>query len=411
MMGEVRGAAIIGYGLVTALGGNSEVAFANLQAGLVRTEASAPGFFPSSTSVPVFTADLQGRYALLPETLFEDRPYGMNRTIRLALQAVDEALTRADLSLGELQQKRVGVAVGTTVGCTFHNEPCYINWKRGRGIDARALQTYFNSNLAECLQDLLGVAGPRAVITNACASGADAVGLGKRWLAADLCDLVICGGMDELSRVACHGFKSLMLVSEERCRPFAVNRQGLNLGEGAGLLILEREMMARSAKRAVFGRVLGYGIAGDGHHPTAPHPEGRGLQQAASLALSEAGCSVTDIAMINGHGTGTPANDKAETAAVNALGFDPERQPLVSTKGATGHTLGAAGGVEAVLTLLSLNSGEVVGTPGCEMADPALAYRPLIQGERRPLERRIGISQSLAFGGSNAVLVLEGGEG
>ena len=410
-MGEVRGVAITGYGLVTALGGNSEAALANLQAGLVKTEASAPGFFPSSTSAPVFTAELLGRYALLPETLFEGRPYEVNRTIRLALQAVDEALTRAGLSLGELQEKRVGVALGTTVGCTFHNESCYLDWKRGGVADTRALLTYFNANLAECLQELLGVAGPRAVITNACASGADAVGLGKRWLAADLCDLVICGGVDELSRVACHGFKSLMLVSEERCRPFAVNRQGLNLGEGAGLLILEGEMTARSAKRAVLGRVLAYGIAGDGHHPTAPHPEGRGLQQATALALAEARCSVADIAMINGHGTGTPANDKAETAAINAMGFDPERQPLVSTKGATGHTLGAAGGVEAVLTLLSLNSGEVVGTPGCEIADPTLAYWPLIQGERRILAGRIGISQSLAFGGSNAVLVLKGGEG
>ncbi|SDP49030.1 beta-ketoacyl-[acyl-carrier-protein] synthase family protein [Desulforhopalus singaporensis] len=402
-----RGAAVTGYGLVAAPGRNSEAAFTNLQAGVVRT-AAMEGFFPPSFSAPVFVAELHQQYDLLPTNLLENQPYEVNRTVRLALQAVDEALARTGLSLAQLNRRRVGVALGTTVGCTFHNEAYYIDWKNGRETDSLAFNTYLNANLAERIQELLGLSGPRAVITNACASGADAVGLAKSWLDVDLCDIVICGGADELSRVACHGFRSLMLVSQDRCRPFDKNRQGLNLGEGAGILVLEKEHSVHASGREVYGRVLGYGIAGDAHHPTAPHPEGRGLKQATALALTDAGATIADIAMINAHGTGTPANDRAETNAMKSMGFDSDMQPMVSTKGATGHTLGAAGGVEAVLTLLTLNCGEITGTPGCSRVDPDFHFSPLAEGEKMALTGRIGISQSLAFGGSNAVLVMEG---
>lgn len=332
----------------------------------------------------------------------------MNRTLQLTLAAINESLEQAGINAEDLRRKRVGVALGTTVGCTFHNEPYYIDWKEGREPDEKPLRTYLSSNLAERIQRILGVRGPRAVITNACSSGTDAIGLARNWLRHGLCDIAIAGGADELSRIACHGFKSLMLVSPENCRPFDKDRRGLNLGEGAGIVLLERDEQLIADKRGCLGWIRGYGIAGDAHHPTAPHPGGRGLQMAVRMALADGDITVGDIAMINAHGTGTPANDRAETRAVFELGFNNGALPVVSTKGVTGHTLGAAGAIEAVFTLLALNRGEVAGTTGCHNCDPDFSVAVLAEGETSPLRGRTGLSQSLAFGGSNGVLVLEG---
>lgn len=267
------------------------------------------------------------------------------------------------------------------------------------------MRRYLSDNLAVALQDIFHCQGPSAVVTNACASGTDAIGLGRSWLRHDLCDLVLCGGADELSRLACHGFASLLLTSAAPCMPFARERSGLNLGEGAGIVILEKSSRARDRGVRPQGWLRGYGAASDGHHPTAPHPEGRGLQQAIRTAMTEAGVGVAGISLINGHGTGTQANDLAETTGLAALGFS--RTPLISTKGATGHTLGAAGGIEAVLCLRALQEGRTFGTVGCRQPDPRLAMSPLTQGERVTLDGRVGLSHSLAFGGGNAALVLE----
>ncbi len=391
--------AISGYGLVCAAGGTALAAERALLAGHARPEAVGADFFPPPFTAPCFrvaTADLRPAVALA------------NRTLHLALQAVLEALAHAALPTAELAEKRVGIAMGTTVGCSFHNEEYYRRWRQGERPETGPVSNYLGANLATCLQGLLGLHGPRAVVVNACASGADAIGLAAAWLRQGRCDLAIAGGADELSRVACHGFKSLMLVAEEPCRPFDRQRRGLNLGEGAAALVLERDedLRARGGRR--HGRLLGYGIAGDAHHPTAPHPEGRGLQQAVGRALAEAGLVQGQLAMVNAHGTGTAANDQAECRALHALGLAD--RPVVSTKGATGHTLGAAGAIEAVLTLLALRAGRLRGTIGCSDPDPQLAYPVLAEGEEVSLAGRIGLSQSLAFGGSNAALIIEGGE-
>lgn len=401
--------AVTGCGCVSAAGENCAVAMQNIRADRARNKVLSGRYFTAPFAAPCFLAQerpaeeytvLGGRNTLLFPRL--------NRTLLLALTAIDEALAQAGLSLDMLQEKRVGIVLGTTVGCTFHNEEYYIDWKNGAQADPELLRNYFASNLAERIQSILGVQGPRVVITNACASGTDAIGLAKSWLEYGLCDIAIAGGADELSRIACRGFKSLMLVSEQSCRPFDKDRQGLNLGEGAGILVMEAEKQAVAEKREIVGWIRGYGIAGDAHHPTAPHPQGKGLQQAVGKALADADVAVSDIAMINAHGTGTPANDKAETRAISRMGFNTALQPVVSTKGATGHTLGAAGGIEAVFTLLALNQGELTGTVGCLQSDPAFYFPVLVQGQSTVLNGRIGISQSLAFGGSNGALVIEG---
>lgn len=400
---------ITGYGSITALGGSSDLASGNMARGLVNNVVMQERFFPHGFAAPCFQVDSLAagiaRYGI--DSLIGPEK-AVNRTIRLGLVAILEGLERSGLSLQDLRNKRVGVALGTTVGCTFHNEEYYTRWRDGENPEPQPLYTYLTSNLAERIQAILGVSGPSLVITNACASGTDAIGIAKTWLQYDKCDIAIAGGADELSRVACHGFKSLMLYSGKSCTPFDVNREGLNLGEGAGVLIMERQEENDRAGRPCWGRVCGYGIGGDAHHPTAPHPEGRGLQRAVRDALKDSGRDANDIALINAHGTGTPANDRAETHAISALGFNQARTAVVSTKGYTGHTLGAAGGVEAVYALIALNTGEVSGSGGCNEVDPALEFPVLKMSEKKGLCSNIGMSLSLAFGGSNSALVLEG---
>ena len=406
---NLQSSVVTGYGAITALGKNCQDAFAHMAAGLLCSVPMGERFFPKGFTAPCFQvpsiAPEVGRSKL--DERIAKTPIS-NRTVSLTLLAVAEALHRAGLSLGDLQGKRVGVVLGTTVGCTFHNEDYYVKWRDGQNPSPEPLFAYLNSNLADTVLDFLGAVGPGLVITNACASGTDAIGIAKTWLENNRCDIAIAGGADELSRVACHGFKSLMLYSEKSCTPFDAKRQGLNLGEGAGILVMEKQAHAKARGQEVVGRVRGYGCAGDAYHPTAPHPDGLGLQGAINGALQDSGFLLGDICLINAHGTGTPANDLAETNAISALGFDPDRVPVVSTKGFTGHTLGAAGGVEAVYTLMALNEGRVRGTGGCHNIDPKLNFPVLAESETRVLAGKIGMSQSLAFGGSNSALIIEG---
>ncbi len=408
-MNAEKKVSITGYGSISAAGENSSTALANLLRGQAMPTMTGGEFFPGDFIAPCFQIkdswiENSSHVADIPGLIKAE----VNRTITLALIAIKEGLGRAGYELEELQAKRVGIALGTTVGCTFHNEEYYKTWSEGGEPDRFALTTYLKANLSARIQEILQVHGPRVVITNACASGTDAIGVAKTWLQQDICDVAIAGGADELSRIACHGFKSLMLVSDKVCTPFDRNRKGLNLGEGAGVFVMESVLLAQKRGVTPHGYVLGYGIAGDAYHPTAPHPEARGLQLAIRKAMAEAGIQKKDIAMINAHGTGTPANDQAETGGLTALGFSDDIVPVVSTKGVTGHTLGAAGGVEAVFALMALNTGQVAGTVGCSELDPAFTFAPIEQGNLISLKGRIGLSQSLAFGGSNAALVLEG---
>jgi len=321
------------------------------------------------------------------------------------VQATAEALEMARLEKDRLPHGRVGVVAGTTVGCTFNDEAYYRDWREGARPGLAPVERYLCGNLASFLHAVLGSSGPTAVVTTACASGTDAIGLGREWIAAGRCDVVLAGGADELSRIAYNGFASLQLLDAGPCRPFDQRRQGLNLGEGAGILILESKGHASARGVEPLGWVRGYGAAADAWHPTAPHPEARGLRRAVDHALADAGVEKGEIALVNAHGTATSANDAAEARGLAAI--LSAAVPVVSTKGMTGHTLGAAGAIEAIFTLLALRRGETGGTVGCGAPDPELSWKPLPEGENVTLASRVGLSQSLAFGGCNAALVLE----
>ncbi|HUT23780.1 MAG TPA: beta-ketoacyl-[acyl-carrier-protein] synthase family protein [Sumerlaeia bacterium] len=324
-----------------------------------------------------------------------------SRTSRLALAAAVEACRDAGLDLEALRSLRVGVAMGTTVGCTLNNEPFYRAWRAGEKPGLEAVDRFLANNPALFLARVLGLDGPVATVANACSSGADAVGLAKSWIETGACEVAIAGGGDELSRVTCLGFISLMIASTQPCRPFDVRRDGLNLGEGAGAMILETTKTATKRRANARACVLGYACRADAHHPTAPHPDGKGLRRAIGQALAQARREAREIALVNAHGTSTPENDRVEGRVLADL--LPPDTPVVSTKAYTGHTLGAAGAIEAVFAVRALEDGKVPATAGFENPDPDCAITPTSRVTKTGGD--LALSNSLAFGGNNSVLL------
>lgn len=315
----------------------------------------------------------------------------------LVLAAIEEALHSAGLSAKDLRGARVGICLGSTVGATNYDEEFNISFFRDELPPIDSLRRYFETNSAQFVSRYYGLRGPVQMINNACASGADAVGAAAAWLDRDLCDIAIAGGLEVVYEKIYRGFKSLLLCSPSECRPFDKNREGLVLGEGAGILLLEKPGSKRRAQ-ALF---LGAGQGSDAFHPTSPHPEARGLGLAAQSALSQAGLSFRDVDFVNAHGTATPTNDLTEGRWVRAN--LPEAR-LVATKGFTGHTLGAAGAVEAVFTALSLIDQKLPACRGYSEIDPEIGVAPVSSVESG--RYRHALSFSLGFGGANSALCL-----
>jgi len=335
----------------------------------------------------------------------EPRSAGISRTNHLALIALAEALQHARLDVDWLKTRRVGVCLGTTVGCTLNDEPFYRSFRAGSHPEVAPVRRYLEGNPAHLVSRALGLQGPVATIANACSSGTDAVGLAKTWIEQGLCDVALAGGCDELSRIPYLGFIRLLISAPEPCLPFDRRRQGLNLGEGAGVLVLERAESAAERGVPAWARLMGYASCADAHHPTAPHPEGRGLRRALRLALEQAGVEPARIGLVNAHGTATPDNDRVEGAALKEL-LCPDAT-VVATKYYTGHTLGAAGGLEAVFTVQALVDQQVPPAAGFEEVDPDIGIE--LRRETGALDARYALSNSLAFGGNNSVLLLERG--
>ncbi|MDH3974916.1 MAG: beta-ketoacyl-[acyl-carrier-protein] synthase family protein [Deltaproteobacteria bacterium] len=327
-----------------------------------------------------------------------------SRTTLLLLSALDEALAHAGIDKDYLDSIPVGVAMGTTVGCTLNRESFYRAYRRGENPGIEPIGRFLRNNPALYVARRHNFSGPAITIANACSSGTDAIGMGKSWIESGLCHMVIAGGSDELCRTTYLGFNSLLNTAPEPCRPFDKNRKGLNLGEGAGVLILESESSLKKRGAKKLAAVAGYATNSDAYHPTAPHPEGRGLTRAMAHALKMAETSPARVSFINAHGTSTTENDKVEGKTIGRL--FPDALPVVSTKAFTGHTLGAAGAVEAIFSVMGLIDGKIPATIGFEAFDEACAIEPT--SEVTPVKGNIAVSNSLAFGGNNSVLVLRG---
>jgi 3-oxoacyl-[acyl-carrier-protein] synthase II len=253
----------------------------------------------------------------------------------------------------------------------------------------------------------LGAHGPGFSLASACATGAHAIGEALRVIQRGEADVVVAGGTEApITNVCVAAFKRMGALSREGVsRPFDANRDGFVMGEGAGVLVLEREDHARARGATIYGRIAGYGASNDAYHITLPDEEGRGALQAMRAALADAGATPGDIGYINAHGTSTPANDKIETLAIHGLcnGGSP---PVSSTKSAIGHLLGAAGAVEALVCVEAVRRGVLPPTLNYTDPDPECDLDYVPDGPREAPELELALSNSFGFGGQNACLAV-----
>lgn len=373
-------------------------------AGLNCQESLERFYDPAKRRLPVKPSDRCG--TTLSDPVFElvELPTcGANRNNMLARLAVDEALTNARLTCKMLKTMKVGVCVGTTTAGQLNNIPLYAQLREGNFSRISEVEDYVNSSPAELLRHQYELDGPALTVSNACASGTDAAGIAQYWLSAGKCDLVLVVGVDELNIIPVAGFHALGVASDKPCMPFDRNRSGLNLGEGAGCCIFEHPEHARKRNFAAAFEFLAYGNACDAFHATSPHPEGRGLETAIRSALEQANLRAEDIAFINAHGTSTHANDLCEGRVFDRI-FG-KNVPYLSTKGWTGHTLGAAGTLEMAFSVLMLQAGKIPASCGFCEADPEIPGTPssCTMELKNP---EYALSDSLAFGGSNAAAVI-----
>jgi len=379
---------ITGLGVISAAGTGIS---ATLDSFRRRERNAVPvSIFKTALACPVFEVKQ------IPDEFIIEK----NRTLGLALYAVDAALE--DAALEDLAGLRVGVCIGTTVASQLNDLEFYKSYRDTGDAPMEVIERFLKSNVSEFIAHKFNARGPALTVVNACSSGTDAIGAAFSWLKNGLCDIAIAGGADELNLIPLCGFSALGIVNQDLCAPFDNDRKGLNLGEGAGILIMETADSAKARGASSYLSVMGYGASADAYHLTAPRPDGAGLEISIYKALSEAGIKPSDVSFVNAHGTGTTDNDLVEGKALGRIfGNDIK---FLSTKGFTGHALGAAGGLEAVFTAAGLREGWIPANIGFHNKDDAIHVIPVM--EETKINGRFALSTSLAFGGNNAALLL-----
>ena len=392
---------VTGVGAVTALGGTARTTFERIalgERGLRELSLFDPGEVRSKVVAEVVDLAMPSDPSV-------------SRTSELALLAAREAIADAKL---DVRSRRVGLVLGGTTAGMFETESILATLlsteaRRGGPADPRreaALSRMLSHPLSAPTDRLVKELGPFArarSLSSACSSGANALAVAATWLELGVVDAVLCGAADSLCRVIVSGFSALGALDPNGARPFDARRRGLTLGEGAGMLVLERS--ADAARESVVCTLLGWGARSEAHHITNPEATGAAPLAAMAAALERAGLAPSDIDYVNAHGTGTPLNDPMEARALARLfSDDVGRVPVSSQKGMIGHTLAAAGAIEAVITALAIERGIVPPTAGLEEVDPECAHlRHVTSAESRPIGA--AISSSFGFGGMDAALV------
>ncbi len=387
---------ITGIGIITAIGKGLDNYWEALSKGIC-----------GIGDVTVFdTSGYRGKYAAevkgidIPSTRF-------SRCDMLGLFAWEEAVKDSGFEHIDCPTERIGICIGSGSGGLLNAE-LYKRQKKknGRGRP-RLLVPFASYSFTDLLSEIAKVRGRKTTVSTACSSSSTAIGIAAEWIKKGYCDVVITGGSESLSETTFAGFNSLRTIDELPCRPFDAERKGISLGEGAAILILEEYTNARKRGAKIYGEILGYGISGDAYHVTSPHPQGKGILIALEMAMKSAEIKKDEIQYINAHGTGTQANDLAETIAIKE--FFGERAygiPVSSTKSMVGHCLGAAGAIEAVAAILPILKGIIPPTANYRNPDPQcdLDYVP----EPRNMFVKTALSLSLAFAGNNTALVIKG---
>ncbi|MEU2798344.1 beta-ketoacyl-[acyl-carrier-protein] synthase family protein [Streptomyces sp. NPDC007027] len=400
-------AAVTGVGLVTSAGTGVEAAWHGVTEGLAPSAAPRPELdgLPCDFFYSVTDCDPAAVLGVATQRL-------MDRFAQFAVIAAREAVADAGLDPAVWDSGRVGVVIGSAHGgLPFYDEQAAALAARGpRRVSPKLAPLSVVNGAASSVSLDLGVHGPSQAVSTACSSGTVAIGTAHQMLRSGACDIVITGGAESTcARLLIASACSLKAVSTRRedpaaaCRPFDTHRDGFVVGEGAGLLVLEHPDHARARGATVRARVNGYGASSDAHSAVAPDPDGLGIERALRTALADADLSPADVGHVNAHGTSTLSNDLIEATMLRrVLGESPL---VTSTKAMTGHTLGAAGGIEAALTVLALQHQLVPPTVNLDAPDPQIPL-DVVAKEARAAAFDCAVKTSLGFGGHNAALVL-----
>jgi 3-oxoacyl-[acyl-carrier-protein] synthase II len=395
--------AVTGIGLVTALGPTREETWRRLLAGECgirpATVFEVDGY-RSRIAAEVVMAEVDA-----PLTALERRR--LSRGDRIGVLAATEALEDSGLLHTVRDRARVGVFLGAGTADLLRNEDYYRTWitkglNRARPSDA---WNHFLNTPVDAIADRFGLEGPRSCVVAACSSSTIAIGRGVEAIRAGRADAVLAGGTDALSRLTFSGFNLLRLMDPSPCRPFDRSRGGMNIGEGAGILLLERMDQARARGARIYAELAGHSLGCEAFHPTAPEPEGRPVATVVALALKDARVNRDEVDHLNAHGTATPQNDLAEGRGFRRVfGDDLHRIPVTSIKAMIGHCLGAAGGIEAAVAALTVARGAIPPTIHHRETDAECGVE-VVANQAREQPVRVAISTSLGFGGNDSAVV------
>lgn len=385
---------VTGLGVVSAIGCGVEEnidALRHYRHGLGKVS-----LFETSLDVPVGEVKLDNE--TLAETLSLNRHFPYSRTFLLGLLAAREACSDAGIETG---MKRTGFISGTSVGGMDRSEVFYESFRNDpEQGDIRLTASHDCADSTLRMAQLLGITGLTTTISTACSSAANAILLGARLINSGRLDTVIAGGTDALCRFTLNGFNSLKILDKELCRPYDNSRAGLNLGEGAGYIVLQNE---KAMRRQPYCRLTGYANTNDAFHQTGSSPEGNGAFRAMNEAITMAGITPDEVSYINVHGTGTPLNDLSESRAMLRL-FKNHVPPFASVKGYIGHALGGSEGIEAVYSALCVARGIVL--PNLRFTTPIeeTMLTPVVRySEGNPI--RHVLSNAFGFGGNETSLL------
>ncbi len=397
--------AVTGLGLITPAGSDPDANWKTLAAGR-SLAAKNPEFEGLPIDISCDVRDFEPQTELGPRLVRR-----LDRFAHLGLVAARRAVADARLNIGDCPPERVAIVLGVGSNSlrTYVTEFTRLGEGRPRAVSPLALPRSVPNMVAGEIALDIGARGPNFTVSSACASGSTALGVARGMLATGMCDVVLAGGTDSWSRMTATCFGQMRALSsrtdrpELASRPFDRDRDGFVLGEGAAVLVLERldHAQARGARSRAL--LCGYGASADAHHPTAPHPEGAGAEQAVRQALADSGCAPADVGHINAHGTATPLGDAAESRMIRRV-FRGGPPPVTATKSIVGHALGAAGAIEAAFTVLALEHQEVPPTANLAEQDTG-SELDIVTGCPRRSRFDLALSTSFGFGGQNAALV------
>ncbi len=399
-MNKPRRVVVTGLGAVTSIGTNLTDFWNNLlagQCGIRPFSLFDPSGYRTQTAAQVL--DIPDGF------LTPSEKRRMSRADRMGIVAAEEALRMSGIDLDRENPERIGVILGGGTSGLLDSEAYYERHLRGEKGRPSHVLNHLPDAITDRIAQRFELQGIKSTITTACSSSANAMGYAHDAIAAGFADVIVTGGSDVLARLTYGGFNSLRSVDPEPCRPFDRERKGLSIGEAAGILIFEEWERARRRGATILAEFLGYGVTSDAYHMTAPDPSGAAGGRTVKTALAAARVNAEDVDYVNAHGTATPQNDSAETAALkDGLGERAREIPISSIKSMIGHCLCASGAIEAVATVMTVREGKIPPTIHYENPDPACDL-DCVPNSAREGRVDVALSDSFAFGGNSSVVV------